>query len=293
MKPICPSRSSILRSVQKDQYYVNYYHNLANELCQAYLGPRQWIKWKDELDSLIMFSYYAATTLSGLQTLGEEYVRIVQVEQSRLKVPSLIRRLIMVVCQTMGHLIVRRLLVKLRKSLANGSNSKLLSVIKSEETRDKLSNCSSVLLDSLDTITQLNIALFYLNGGNYEISKQFSGISYTAIRSWLVDSKTDKVYKLLGLMTLTQLAAKSYLKYGAQVEQHAELNSQIAPAETETTNHERCSLCLEKRCHPTTGPCGHLFCWACIHSWLMTKAECPICREKLAPSRLVSLSNYG
>uniref|UniRef100_A0A0E9WTM6 RING-type E3 ubiquitin transferase n=1 Tax=Anguilla anguilla TaxID=7936 RepID=A0A0E9WTM6_ANGAN len=43
---------------------------------------------------------------------------------------------------------------------------------------------------------------------------------------------------------------------------------------------------------PPTTPCGHLFCWECITEWCNTKAECPLCREKFQPQRLVYLRNY-
>ena len=32
-------------------------------------------------------------------------------------------------------------------------------------------------------------------------------------------------------------------------------------------------------------PCGHVFCWACVHEWLADKAECPLCRAPLPPGR--------
>lgn len=88
-KPNIPTQSSILRSVQKDQLYTNWFKNENNLLFQKILGPRKWIQWKQEIDALSDFVYYASTTLNGLQTLGEEYVRIVQIQGNQLKLPSL------------------------------------------------------------------------------------------------------------------------------------------------------------------------------------------------------------
>ena len=87
-KVIPPRPAAILRSVQKDEQYSIWFKNDVNQLLQQILGARNWIQWKQQIELLADLTYYAATTLSGLQTLGEEYVRIVQVEHDKLKVPS-------------------------------------------------------------------------------------------------------------------------------------------------------------------------------------------------------------
>lgn len=89
-KPIKSSPAAILRSFQKDEQYYNWFRNEVNTVFQRLLGPRKWIQWSGQLDALAGFAYYSATTLAGLQTLGEEYVRIVQVEGDRLRVPSVL-----------------------------------------------------------------------------------------------------------------------------------------------------------------------------------------------------------
>ena len=39
-----------------------------------------------------------------------------------------------------------------------------------------------------------------------------------------------------------------------------------------------CSICLNVFSHPVRTACGHVFCQACLQSWLPQKAECPECR---------------
>ena len=89
-KPIKPSAAAILRSIQKDEQYVDVVRNQVNQLIRLVVGPRSWIRWRHEIEAIATFLYYGATTLNGLQTLGEEYVRIVQIEGNQLKMPSLI-----------------------------------------------------------------------------------------------------------------------------------------------------------------------------------------------------------
>ena len=39
-----------------------------------------------------------------------------------------------------------------------------------------------------------------------------------------------------------------------------------------------CSICLNVFSHPVRTACGHVFCQACLQSWLPQKAQCPECR---------------
>ncbi|KAI6171517.1 RING-type E3 ubiquitin transferase [Aphelenchoides bicaudatus] len=43
-----------------------------------------------------------------------------------------------------------------------------------------------------------------------------------------------------------------------------------------------CNICLEGAQDPVVTRCGHLYCWPCLHTWLETRRQnplCPVCKS--------------
>ena len=67
-----------------------------------------------------------------------------------------------------------------------------------------------------------------------------------------------------------------------------QLTSDGGPEGSRGTGRTRqCPLCMEGLAHPSAPPCGHLFCWDCIHTWANSNTsssgsnadiKCPVCR---------------
>ena len=86
--PLEPKPAAIITSSKKDENYIKLIKNDLDDLFQYYFGIRNWIKYRNGLIILSKFTYFLLTTLSGLQSLGEEYTNIVMINDKQLKVPS-------------------------------------------------------------------------------------------------------------------------------------------------------------------------------------------------------------
>ena len=62
--------------------------------------------------------------------------------------------------------------------------------------------------------------------------------------------------------------------------------------ETNDDNENICLLCLNKYKNTCCTPCGHLFCWNCIHLYVIEKNNCPKCKKKIKPQEILFLQNY-
>uniref|UniRef100_T1JNA0 RING-type domain-containing protein n=1 Tax=Strigamia maritima TaxID=126957 RepID=T1JNA0_STRMM len=76
-------KAELLRSSQKDDYILGKLRFDISGVAQSVLGARIWLKWKQEIELLADLLYMCATTL-----LGEEYVNIIQVDQTERQLPT-------------------------------------------------------------------------------------------------------------------------------------------------------------------------------------------------------------
>lgn len=90
--------------------------------------------------------------------------------------------------------------------------------------------------------------------------------------------------KVLGFATMIQCLLRLWQS------RNDTIDNILIDKELDCISTNRCQLCLEKTPNTTT-PCGHLFCWNCLAEWLRARNRCPLCREVMAPSRIVPLMN--
>lgn len=284
----------LVRSNQKDVYYLGFLREGIGQIFRNVRGPFSWIKWKTELDLFADICYFGLTTISGYQTLGEEYCNIVQVDTSMTRIPSTLLRGSLVFLYALGPYLIDKALTRLELWLQTQGNSPYGL---HPRVRNTLSTLIPIVRAGVVYVHRAHLALFYLNGIFYHIAKRITGIQYLLVRNSLRNDGSRPTYRLLGYLSAVQmiitliLTMFQHLKSGKPLER---LVSQDKPAATSinTSSGIKCALCLEKLQEKTATPCGHLFCWKCITEWCASKPECPLCRESVQLSRLVFLHHY-
>lgn len=286
----------LVRSNQKDVYYLGFLREGIGQIYRNFQGPFSWIKWKAELELLADICYFGLTTISGFQTLGEEYCNIVQVDQTRKWVPSTMRRGCLVLLYVFGPYVIEKIIMKLERWLQSQENWP--KGLNHPRTREILSALIPLLRTAVVYTHRAHMALFYLTGVFYHIAKRITGVQYLLVRRILKTEGSRPTYRLLGYLSVFQLSISLLLAVyrrlnSSKSAEHAVVSdSQTTTRLAPPTSGIKCALCLERLQGKTTTPCGHLFCWSCITEWCSSKAECPLCREPVQLSRLVFLHHY-
>ncbi|VDM24929.1 unnamed protein product [Toxocara canis] len=199
--------SEILRAQRRDEEHLEQLEAEFSAILKDLAGVSFWIRNYKYIPIWIKTAYYALTTLSGAQTLGEEYLSLVQVSDAEGRlIPSIWRRLIFVFLHVFVPLLADASLLRLQRLINHADTRTFLGVELSNNRKARQTFAQIVewtRTKGLPSLNRLHLAIFYLSGAYYNISKRVAGIEYISFRPQ-TNIRAFWIFRFLGWLTFLQ-----------------------------------------------------------------------------------------
>ncbi|KAG9103848.1 peroxisome biogenesis factor 10 [Ceratobasidium sp. 370] len=191
--PTSPPRANqaqIIRSNQKDLQHVAQLREQVTDVLRSYLGYRWLNRREAEVDLATNLIYFSLTSLRACQTLGEEYVGMWSYDPAPRSLLTLKLRIALVLLPTLPGYLASKLAARLKPG----------SIIQTS-----LGAVPSIF----EAAGELNLALFYLSGTYYSLTKRMLGVKH--ISGTLPDPNArPPSYSFLGVLMCIRLLHRFY-----------------------------------------------------------------------------------
>ncbi|XP_065170784.1 peroxisome biogenesis factor 10-like [Atheta coriaria] len=273
--------SDILRANQRDNDFINELQEYMTDLVKLLTGSGQnYNKIRQLIPLCTNAWYYLLTSVSNLQTLGEEYTGTIRVSPDN-ELISQFGQLLWLCLYVGGNQMYDRALVHIGKTVHQ--NREL-----TEDAKKSFLKTCDFLKENKYILLRLHHSIFYIFGTYHSVANRLTGVKYVLLRQWMQDTTATTSFNILGYISLIYLV---YLL--AEKIMSASKTSYTYPTVgSGSVSSKVCVLCADNCKNVSCTPCGHLFCWECIYDSLKYQPNCPMCREEIKPSRIIPLQNY-
>lgn len=267
-----------IRKVQKDEQFIERYNTALVDFLRLATNVNE-SKIRKYSSYLSQLSYYFLTSLSNLQTLGEEYTTIIRFQHLTNNIPTKTVQLLWLVLYVFGKDIFFKIISVLRKKI--NEDRALRS-----ESKESLVNFLQILKDKESIISKFHTAIFYVQNKYYDIASRVTRIEYV---SWMSNEDFRRPFRLLGTVSLVYLTLN--IIYDIYANKIQALDESCMSNEGGRSEKE-CFLCGDEKIYATLLSCGHYFCWSCAFKLVKYTGTCPICRENIDRNSIILLENF-
>lgn len=169
------SQAEIVRTTQKDSQFTEQINENVAEILQQLSHSRfHLFKYSDLSSVLSQIFYHGFASINRLQTLGEEYTGVIQIQGSSVSLPHKLIQLVAIVLEFGGESMLLHLLSILKRRIEANIELK-------PEAKDFLLKTINVVVNNFQYLHIIHRAFFYLNAGKYQISKRVTSINYVSL----------------------------------------------------------------------------------------------------------------
>ncbi|KAJ1345797.1 hypothetical protein KIN20_000413 [Parelaphostrongylus tenuis] len=204
MRTYVAELGEIVRAQTRDEEEIDTLQDRISWVVKELMGQRTWIKIYPYIRPFAKAAYYSCTTIAGVQTLGEEYVKIFQTDSRRQAIPSLGTRFLFVFFHVIAPVLSQFALQRALRLLSHPSTSSFMgiSIRKNQKARKAFQEVLEWIRSTgIPQLHRLHLALFYIFGTHYNISLRATGIRFVSL-SPQTDLKALKIFKFLGYVTV-------------------------------------------------------------------------------------------
>ncbi|CEF66942.1 Peroxisome biogenesis factor 10 [Strongyloides ratti] len=300
--------SEIIRASNRDEEHINSITEIIIKNLKLYLNPRKILQYSYYAPVLAKIIYYSSTSLLKKQTLGEEYMNLIQVvSRSKRQLPSVFIHIIFIIFEGCSKLFEKYFSILTLPYYIKCKNYILLDeIVNDNEMIEYLSEWKDIIKNYLfPIIEKLHLSYFYLIDNNfYSLSKRLTNIKYFSLSS----NTSIQIQKLLFYIGILNFIISFYLifdgVYKIYIKYQEKRNYLPIKHTFSNTNQNKkllekylekskftCPLCLQIS-FPASTPCGHVYCFTCLTTGVLKEnskytnkdrpLKCPQCRHQFA-----------
>lgn len=293
------SAGAVVRAAQSDASQRNALRQQTHDAAVAAFGIQFAMRHRTELTCASDALYGALSTrFFASQSVGEQFADIVATKNGALLGNGTRIGLLALEC-VLPHVVPQlpRFVFSLRNSFRELADDPRVRRPVRRQLRQIAAPSSAVwtrvrtalewLRSAVPELHRLHTALFYVTGAYYDVVRRLLSVRY--VENHRAPPGTPRPsYALLGAL----LFARSVLLFVAAARTHYETHQNATTKRSTTATvleiksnadspDYQCVLCMGECNLPTILPCGHLFCWQCVASWLATNVRSARERESI------------